>query len=425
MGTTKVGVYRKYYGPVPTDAAGNPLPPEAWGDRRAFSWAVRWFGTDGQRYSKSFPMRKLAERFAEKVQQEVRDGKADPPKKVTLLDFFREHKHVMAGNLAPKSLQMQVAAFEKLAHSVGWDCLVSRVSVRDIEKFRANRLKEGISPATANKELRTLRRVFNLAILRRYLPRDGNPCVGLQMLKVAPQRPAYIRPGEFVAIFRHAHDRYWRTFLTTIYSSGIRLREAMNLTWQDVDFAAGHLHVTRRTASGWVQAWTPKDHEMRTIPVPPQVIGLLTALRAAAPQDCPYVFLDESRWDFYCQQVTSGKWREGQDLMNNMLRRFQTICRRAKVREYTIHDLRRSCITNWARQLPIHVVQKLAGHSDIKTTQQFYLSVQADDLAKAQTAQESVLGELPTPTDPKLTHSAPKRAFPGRQGCQPKQKTPE
>ena len=194
----------------------------------------------------------------------------------------------------------------------------------------------------------------------------------------------------------------------------------MNLTWQDVDFSAGHLHVTRRPADGWVQAWTPKDHEMRAIPVPPQAVELLKTMRASAPKECPYVFLDESRWDFYREQVTAKKWRDGQDLMNNLLRRFKTICRQAGVREYTIHDMRRSCITNWAKQLPIHVVQKLAGHSDIKTTQQFYLSVQAEDLEKAQTAQESVLGELPTPTDPKLTHSARKRAFPGRQGCQPK-----
>ena len=115
-----------------------------------------------------------------------------------------------------------------------------------------------------------------------------------------------------------------------------------------------------------------------------------------------------------------------QDLVNNVLRRFKTICRRAGVGPYTIHDLRRSCITNWARHLPIHVVQQLAGHSDINTTRQFYLSVQPDDVSKAQAVQERLL-RIPADdlTDPKLTHSAPKRAFPGRQGCQPKQQTPD
>ncbi|MGB2755698.1 MAG: site-specific integrase [Phycisphaerae bacterium] len=60
--------------------------------------------------------------------------------------------------------------------------------------------------------------------------------------------------------------------------------------------------------------------------------------------------------------------------------------------KFTFHDLRRTCITNWAKHLPVHVVRKLAGHSDIKTTQRYYLSVQEDDLEKARVVQSEVLG---------------------------------
>jgi hypothetical protein len=60
MATEKVGVYRKYRGPVPKDAAGKPLPREKWADGRPFSWAARWFGLDGRRYSKSFQTRREA-----------------------------------------------------------------------------------------------------------------------------------------------------------------------------------------------------------------------------------------------------------------------------------------------------------------------------------------------------------------------------
>jgi integrase len=65
------------------------------------------------------------------------------------------------------------------------------------------------------------------------------------------------------------------------------------------------------------------------------------------------------------------------------------------VGKFTLHDLRRSCITNWARQgLPIHVTQKLAGHADINTTQKFYLSVQDDDLNVARRAQQRIVKGL-------------------------------
>jgi integrase len=168
--------------------------------------------------------------------------------------------------------------------------------------------------------------------------------------------------------------------------------------------------------SGYVQAWSPKDHELRTIPLPEQAITLLTRWQAAAPERCPYVFLDAGRWEYYRQEVDAGNWVKGRDLMNNVLRRFKTLCRRAGVGPFTVHDLRRSCITNWARHLPIHVVQQLAGHSDINTTQQYYLSVRAEDVVQAQAVQQSLLGKIldSGATDQKLTNSARKRTFPGK-----------
>ena len=68
--------------------------------------------------------------------------------------------------------------------------------------------------------------------------------------------------------------------------------------------------------------------------------------------------------------------------------------------------------------LPIHVVQKLAGHADTKTTQKFYLSVQEEDLQAARLAQQEIVGGLSSvvTTDQLLTNSAQKRAFPKRKG---------
>ncbi|MHC4538803.1 MAG: hypothetical protein ACYS74_03360 [Planctomycetota bacterium] len=40
----------------------------------------------------------------------------------------------------------------------------------------------------------------------------------------------------------------------------------------------------------------------------------------------------------------------------------------------------------------IHAVQKLAGHSDIKTTQRYYLAVREGDLEKARQVQSEILG---------------------------------
>ncbi|MCE9554585.1 MAG: site-specific integrase [Planctomycetes bacterium] len=427
MATERVGVYRKWHGPVPVDGSGRPLPRSQWIDKRPCAWSVRWFGAEGRRYSRSFDTRKEAERFAETKQQDVRKGNADPPKRITLREFYNEHRKLMKPILAHSTLHMQMTTLSLLAQAVGWDREIKRIARRDIETFRAQRAAEtGNAPATINKEIRSLRRVFELAIGRGYLPQGGNPCVGLPMMKVGRKRIPYCSPKEFHEILARAPGILWQTLVVVLYTAGLRLREAMNLTWADIDFARGELHVTRRDAAGFVQAWSPKDHECRTIPVPDQAIDLLTRLQAVAPEKCPYVFMEQGRWDYYRQRVLDGTWKKGKpDLMNNWLRRFKTLCRKAGVRRFTIHDLRRSCITNWARQLPIHVTQKLAGHGDIHTTQMYYLSVQDEDVVKAKSVQAQLVGQLPEATDPKLTQTAQKRDFPKRKVFPPVAQPPE
>jgi hypothetical protein len=54
-------------------------------------------------------------------------------------------------------------------------------------------------------------------------------------------------------------------------------------------------------------------------------------------------------------------------------------------------------------RLPGRVVQKLAGHSDVKTTQRYHLAVQEEDLERANQIQ-SLLVET-SAIGPKLTHS--------------------
>ena len=234
------------------------------------------------------------------------------------------------------------------------------------------------------------------------------------MIKVAPKKPQYCTPEEFLTIYEAISSIYWKSLLTTIYTTGIRLQEALNLTWADIDFQTAKLHITRKAQSDWVQAWQPKDCEMRIVPFPEQVVNILTAWQSIAPEGCPYVFMEHARWNYYRTQVARGEWQSGQDLTNNILRRFKTICRKAGVSLYTIHDLRRSCITNWAKHLPIHVVQQLAGHSDIRTTQKYYLSVHEDDIKKAQRVQAKLLGKIPDSnlTDPLLTHFDKNSIFP-------------
>ncbi|UCE50797.1 MAG: site-specific integrase, partial [Phycisphaerales bacterium] len=70
------------------------------------------------------------------------------------------------------------------------------------------------------------------------------------------------------------------------------------------------------------------------------------------------------------------------------------MCRHEGANPFTLHDLRRSCITNWSKKLPIQTVQQLAGHSSIETTRKYYLSVQQSDLNMARRVQSKVMTSL-------------------------------
>jgi integrase len=130
------------------------------------------------------------------------------------------------------------------------------------------------------------------------------------------------------------------------------------------------------------------------IPVPESVVNYLVDMYNQAGEFSPYVFISEERLSNILERRATGKWKQNSDIINNMLIRLKSFCNKAKIKDFCFHDLRRSCITNWAKNLPIHAVQELAGHSEIETTRKHYLSVGNSDREMARRIQEEVLVKL-------------------------------
>ena len=141
-------------------------------------------------------------------------------------------------------------------------------------------------------------------------------------------------------------------------------------------------------------AWQPKDHEPRTIPIPQETVQLLANLQAESDEGNPYVFLTMDRLNHVLRRRAEGTWQSDFELANNLTRSVEVVCRHAEVEYFTPHDLRRSCITNWARRLPIQTVQYLAGHSSITTTRKYYLSVLEADCITAREIQSERMTSL-------------------------------
>ena len=176
--------------PVPEEN-GVPIPKNLWPQRRRYRWVLRWYGTNGRRYGKVFKTRKEAERHAVELQGRVILGRVDRPTKMTLHDYAHEHKKVMTGQIACATLQIQMQVLGLFENYIGSSISLHKIRPRDAEAFVADRLRTGLSTATVNKYIRTLRRVFNLAIEPRgYLQERQNPFSGISERKKSQRRMA-------------------------------------------------------------------------------------------------------------------------------------------------------------------------------------------------------------------------------------------
>ena len=176
---------------------------------------------------------------------------------------------------------------------------------------------------------------------------------------------------------------WWKAFLSIAYGSGLRRNEILHLTWADIDLEQHRIEVRAKKASDEILAWEPKSRKNRVVPMSNESAKLLVDMQVNAPEFHPYIFVSPERLDRIKKRRKAGKWNSRSEVVNNLRENFIAIRSKANVTKCTIHDLRRSAITNWARELPIQVVQTLAGHSSITTTRKYYLAVRPEDFESA------------------------------------------
>jgi integrase len=396
MAIEKVGVYRKWLEPVP-EKEGKPIPKCEWPKRRRHCWIVRWCGANRKKYGKLFKTRKEAERYALDLQNRVNLGRADKPQKITLQEFRIEHEQVMKGQVAYATLDDQKRALRFFENFIGGSVLLSRIKPRHAEAFIAHRLSTVSSVSTVNKDIRTLRSIFNLAIEPRgYLLEATNPFVKIKQRKTTDNEIRYVEITEYMALMDKAKDLWWHAFLSTAYGSGLRRNEILNLTWKNVDFENQSITVVAKKESQELLVWDPKSRRNRVVPMSDESTQLLADFQLKAKEGFPYIFISPQRLKRIRERQKVGTWTPRSQIINNLDRDFRILRRKAGVDKCVIHDLRRSAITNWAKKLPIQVVQELAGHSDISTTRKYYLAVRSEDLASANKFLNQILAKAKT-----------------------------
>lgn len=386
--------------------------------RKVTYWTLRWSnGTGGTRSESLGRTDKVPAADAKAAQrQKMLDlgmGKVsrDKNKKLTLAAYLDMDRAAIKCDVKPATIVAHEGMSAHAVAAIGGDIELSEVDEDHVAKIKTwlagehvlhGRTLSPCSRATISKTIAGLKASFNRAKNRKRPLIDFNPFLGHGGGKTQSKQMRIFNRTE-IDLLAEASDIWWETFIRLAFTSGLRLGEILNLTWDDIDEQAGLVTVSAKrsgtfTASGKsypILAFSCKSHRERKAPLIPEVAKLLQRLKMRSGGSI-YPFLSLNRLAILAatedtrQELGSGK------LVNNVLRTFKRLqvkvraalaeqrgvpVERIEWRLGCVHDLRKSFATHMARHVSMVELKNLMGHASLSTTGEYYVAV-GDDLAE-------------------------------------------
>ena len=377
--------------------------------KRSGTWYAKWKDSFGNRQRKATTARtkKECEALAHELEVESERGRfgLQPLPAKSTITFGELCDWWLKERCPKRSADRERSRLEKhvIKHAIG----ARRVSEVTPAIFDS-RLREmedaGASPASLNKLRAMAHAAFAQAITAGKW-RGINP-IGSVPARTVPRRIYETLSLHEVSLVINAAGPTWRNLIATAIYLGLRKGELFALLKADVDLDERLLYVRRSHGND-----TVKGKKALVLPIPLPLVQYLRDAIARSPSD--YVF-----------PGTGGKRRPEHTKMEQVFRRILTragivvgyrhICRRCVARRdpqvlqapdaeihrcpkcnmrmwpstvprpMRFHDVRHSTITLLLRlKVPMHLVQRIARHSNIRLTVDTYGHLEVDDLRDA------------------------------------------
>lgn len=153
-------------------------------------------------------------------------------------------------------------------------------------------LRVGISGATAQNVWSVLRTTFKEAVSSRdkkLRVRTDDPTHGHKApLKTPKREKTFIYPNEFSKLLACEDvPRLWREVYAVAAYTYVRPEELQAITWNDVDFNAGTVHVSKAISArdGKAKPLPKTRNAVRTVPIDPALLPLLKRMHDGAVND--------------------------------------------------------------------------------------------------------------------------------------------
>ena len=306
--------------------------------------------------------------FRQRLKAEVVGGQTEvahsrPSKEVPrLVDFASTFIDVYAtNNNRPSTVREKRRALHRgLLDELG-HLRLDDIGSREIERFKARRLEDGVGAKSVNEELSILSKLLDFANEIGDLP-TAPPKI--RRLKVRKPSFDFLDFDEAERLREAAEGAAgpWCTMIPFAMLTGLRLGELRALQWDDVDLVAARVQV-RRSADDEGVLQPPKSGLDRVVDLPGRAVAILGAHRHLRG---PFVFCREDgsmlqRW--HCESKSKRR-RDDSPLMK--------VCRKAGLRRVGWHVLRHT----YASHLAMHgasllEIKELLGHSNLQTTMRY------------------------------------------------------
>jgi integrase len=312
-------------------------------------WYAYW-RVDGRPHRKSLAtehVRKARKRALE-LEKQLLAGEASPPQQAVGIDEAIEEyiAYLRGQRRSSKTIGKYQHCFiilKKLAEERGLKRL-SQVDHRVVDAFR-NLRSESSKPKTVANDLVTIRQLINFGLQRKLLRED--PLHGLQIEK-APATPQPFWTAEQVEEILAATKASYQAYFRFLAYTGARAGEAIWLTWEDVDFDNGVIHIRPK------DGWKPKTGDQRVVPLGPELRSVLMVQ--------PRCW----RWVFTARPSAKCPVAGRQISDRRALSHLKTVLKRLQLNGHQ-HTFRHSFISYALTQgVPEPIVRKWVGHVDAR-----------------------------------------------------------
>jgi integrase len=233
---------------------------------------------------------------------------------------------------------------------------VTKLTTDAARDFARERLEEGLSNDTVNGSLRLLRRMLNIAHEDKkiqFVPK-------IRLLKNSPARKGFLAKDQFDVLISFIPVNL-KPIVTFLYYCGIRLGEARQIEWSQVDLKAALVRLEEDQT---------KNSEARTIPLPDVLVKMLKGIE---PKDGTVFDATNLRkaWHKACSAAGLGKLEEVEGRPD------------PRYTGLIIHDLRRSAIKNLMKVgVNEKVAMKISGHKTRDVFDRYHI-VDTEDVVEA------------------------------------------